>query len=370
MTADGARERSLVTASKPDLVILDTPELNAETPAHLLDDDVTPLSRLFVRNTGAMPAMDADTLASWTLAIDGFVRTPRRWTVAALRQEFGTVSQIAVIECAGNGRAFFAQPTGPVRWQHGAVGCVQWTGVRLADLLRTCGLQPEAIYTGHHSPDVYLDNSAPALSRGLPIDKALAPETLAAFAINGEPIPALHGGPLRLVAPGYPGASFQKWLTRIEVRDREHDGERMRDGHYRMPRAPVRYGEPYDPAQFEIITDMPVRSLITAPRDGFRAPANPPLSVRGHAWSGHEPVATVELSCDGGRSWQGANLGPLLDRFAWRRFELTLQPPPGEIEIIARATDTRGRAQPLDSVPWNPRGYCNNLCHRVRGRIG
>src|SRR6185436_10400567 len=136
---------------------------------------------------------------------------------------------------------------------------------------------------------MYLDGSGPAISRGLPIAKALAPETLVAFAINGEPIPALHGGPLRLVVPGYPGASFQKWLTRIEVRDREHDGERMRHGHYRMPRTPLRYGEPFDDREFEIITDIPVKSLITAPREGFSAPLGQPLTIRGHAWSGHTP---------------------------------------------------------------------------------
>src|SRR5258707_7398946 len=138
-------QRSLVAASKPDLVILDTPELNAETPAHLLDDDITPLSRLFARNAGAMPVIDPDNIASWTLAIDGFVRTPRRWTIAALQEEFETVSEIAVIECAGNGRAFFRQPAGTVLWRHGAVGCVQRTGVRLTDLLRSCGLRAEAV---------------------------------------------------------------------------------------------------------------------------------------------------------------------------------------------------------------------------------
>jgi DMSO/TMAO reductase YedYZ molybdopterin-dependent catalytic subunit len=276
-----------------------------------------------------------------------------------------------VIECAGNGRAFFPDPAGVVLWRYGAVGCARWTGVRLGDLLQKCGLLPQAVYTGHHSPDFYLDGSGPAISRGLPIGKALAPETLVAFALNGEPLPALHGGPLRLVVPGYPGASFQKWLTRIEVRDREHDGERMRDGHYRMPRAPLRYGEPFDPAQFEIITDIPVKSLITAPRDGFKSAANAPLLVRGHAWGGHTPVAKVELSFDGGESWRAARLAPASEPFAWRRFEFMLdRPPAGEIEIVARATDQTGRAQPLESVPWNPRGYCNNVVHRVRGTVG
>ena len=364
-------ERLLVAATKPELVVLDTPELNAETPAHLLDDDITPIARLFARNTGAMPVFDAAEIAAWTLKVDGFVRIPRTWTIAELKREFEVVTEAAVIECAGNGRAFFPDPAGTVLWRHGAVGCVSWTGVRLGNLLRKCELLPQAMYTGHHSPDIYLNGSGPAISRGLPIDKALAPETLVAFALNSEPLPALHGGPLRLVAPGYPGASFQKWLTRIDVRDREHDGERMRDGHYRMPRTTLGYGQPFDHSQFEIITDMPVKSLVTKPHAGFSIRAGEPLCVRGHAWSGHVPVGKVELSLDNGRSWRMAALAPARDRFAWRRFEFTwANPPAGEVEIVARATDTNGRAQPLESASWNPRGYLNNLCHRVPGRIG
>ena len=116
---------------------------------------------------------------------------------------------------------------------------------------------------------------------------------------------------------------------------------------------------------------MPVKSLITAPREGFTARAGEPLRIRGHAWSGHTPVERVELSFDGGRTWHEANLAPAADRFAWRRFEFLLDgPAEGELEIIARATDTGGRTQPLECVSWNPRGYCNNMCHRLWGRIG
>jgi DMSO/TMAO reductase YedYZ molybdopterin-dependent catalytic subunit len=366
-------QRGLVAAEKPELKILPTVELNAETPAHLLDDDLTPVRRLFARNTGTMPAPAAAEIAAWTLAIDGCVRTPRRWTIAELMAQFETVTQIAVLECAGNGRSFFPEPAGTVLWQHGAAGCVAWTGVRLADLLRACELAPGAVYTGHHSPDTRLDGRGPALSRGLPIAKALAPETLVAWAINGEAMPPLHGGPLRIVAPGFPGSASQKWITRIEVRDREHDGERMRNLHYRLPRAPVRPLPPggrYDEALFEVITDVPVRAVITAPHEGFAAPTDAPLAVRGQAWSGHTPLARVELSVDGGTSWRPADLGPLPDTFAWRRFSATLPPPqPGPIEIIARARDAAGRSQPLESAPWNPRGYCNNTVHRVRGWI-
>jgi DMSO/TMAO reductase YedYZ molybdopterin-dependent catalytic subunit len=364
-------QRALVAASKPELTILPTVELNAETPAHLLDDDVTPLRRLFVRNTGTMPLPDAADIAAWALTIDGCVRTTRRWTLRELQRQFATVTRIAVLECAGNGRAFFPEPAGTVLWRHGAAGCVAWTGVRLADLLHACGLNSDAVYTAHHSPDRRFDGRGPALSRGLPIAKAIAPETIVAWAINGEPIPPLHGGPLRVIAPGYPGSASQKWITRIAIRDREHDGERMLNLHYRLPRVPVRPGETFDAALFEVITDIPVRAIITSPREGFAAPAGAPLSVRGHAWSGHVPLARVEVSADGGRTWQAAELGPLADTFAWRRFTAVLAaPPPGAIEIVARASDAQGRVQPLESVPWNPKGYCNNTVHRVRGRIG
>src|SRR5215510_11256305 len=139
------QQRALVAAEKPELRILPTGELNAETPAHLLDDDITPLRRLFARNTGTMPVPSAADIAAWTLTIDGCVRTPQQWTVAELQRRFTAVTQIAVLECAGNGRSFFPEPAGTVLWRHGAAGCVAWTGVRLADLLADCGILPEAV---------------------------------------------------------------------------------------------------------------------------------------------------------------------------------------------------------------------------------
>lgn len=363
-------ERSLVAQQKPDLVLFETPEVNAETPAHLLDSDITPLPRLFVRNTGHLPVITQDALAAWTLTIDGAVRAPKTLTLHQLQVDFEQVSETSVIECAGNGRAYFTDETNVPPWTQGAVGCVRWTGVRMSDLLAACGVEPRAVYTAHHSPDRAIDGEGPAISRGLPIAKAMASETMIATAINGVALPYLHGGPLRVVAPGFPGSAWQKWLTRIEIRDREHDGERMTGLHYRMPRHPLRPGEPIDPSQFDVITDMPVRSVITFPRDGFTLSSAHPLAVRGYAWSGHIPVASVEISIDGGKSWHAANLAPQGERFAWRKFEFNLPPSlRGPIEIAARATDIKGNQQPLDSAPWNPRGYCNNAVHRVRGML-
>ncbi len=364
-------ERSLVAADKPDLVIHDTPELNAETPAHLLDDDITPTRLLFARNTGAMPVLSEADIAGWTLRLDGLVRHPRTWTVAALQREFETIAETAVMECAGNGRAFFAEPVRLVQWRHGAVGCVQWSGVRLGDLLRRCELLPQATTLGTTARTSISTARGRRSRAGCRSTRRWRRRRWWRLRINGEPLSHLHGAPLRLVVPGYPGASFQKWLTRIEVRDREHDGERMRDGHYRMPRQPVRPGEPYDNSDFEIITDIPVKSLITVAAGG--------ISSRRGRVAGHQRPR-LERTCTGRTGRAVARRRRVL---ADRRARSPARPvrlaavhlhadraARGAIEIIARATDADGRRQPLDSVPWNPRGYLNNVAHRVRGRIG
>ena len=322
-----------------------------------------------MRNTGRTPHFTESEIADWRLTIDGMVDRPQTFTRDALQRDFSIVTQRAVVECAGNGRAYFTEPTSIPPWRQGAVGCVAWRGIRLADVLTACGVQNSAVYTAHHSPELNVEGDGPALSRGLPIAKAMSPETMLAFGLNGVDLPQIHGGPLRVVAPGYPGSAWQKWITRIEIRDREHDGVRMTGYHYRMPRRPMRPDEPEGSVPLDVITDMPVRSVITAPADGFAVPAGMPLTIRGHAWSGHVPVSHVEVSIDGGASWHRAALAPAGDRFAWRRFEIVLQPLAGTLSVMARATDMQGRMQPLGSADWNPGGYCNNAIHVVTGRV-
>ena len=362
-------ERRLLAALKPRLRVFEDSALNAEAAPALLDPAITPISSFFVRNNGWLPAEPSADRGEWALAIGGEVGRPATWPLRKLRESFETVTVTAVLECAGFGRAGFDPPTDGVPWGRGPVGCARWTGVRLADLLRASGVKPSAVYTGHHSADLLADGSGqPAISRGIPIEKAMAPETLLAFEMNGEPLPFLHGGPLRVVAPGFPGSAWQKWLARLELRDREHDGEKMRGTDYRLPTVPVRPGEPVDEAQFKVIADMPVNSLITSPADGFQHAAGALIEIRGFAWSGHTPVLSVAVSADGGERWQTAELEDEAERFAWRRFRASVEPAgSGPVTIMARATDIQGRAQPLDSAPWNPRGYCNNAVHRVRG---
>src|SRR3954454_899500 len=245
---------------------------------------------------------------------------------------------------------------GTVMWSDGAVGCIAWTGVPLAALLQRCGVKAGAVYTGHHSADVALNGAGSALSRGLPIAKALHPDTLVAWAMNGEDIPAIHGGPLRLVVPGYPGSAWQKWIGRIEIRDRVHDGRLMEE--YRI--------------DGEVIEEMPVNCVITRPANGFEIPAARPLGVGGYAWSGRSPVQRGSGSGDGRASWREARLGEQPPSpFAWRRFDVEFAGlGPGPVEIIARARD-QDTEQPLwsRSHAGNPIGYCNNVARRVRGRV-
>jgi len=363
-----ARNPDPIDLCKPGLRRIEDPALNAEAEPHHLDAAETPFTSFFVRNNGDLPQIDPAGWDDWALAIDGTVERPRHFTLRELRSRFRTVTVTAVLECAGNGRAFLDPPVSGAQWHRGAVGCARWTGIRLADLLDDLGLGVDAVYTGHHSPDRQIGRpDRPALSRGLPIAKAMAPETLLAFGMNGAPLHALHGGPLRVVAPGYPGSAWQKWLARLEIRDREHDGEKMTGTDYRLPVEPVRPGDPIDPARFAVMTDLPVKSLITAPADGFTCPAGRPLEVRGFAWSGAVPVVAVELSADDGQSWMACHLDDAPDFFAWRRFRTTVTPSAGAVSLTVRARDAAGNVQPLGNGVWNPRGYANNGTHRITG---
>jgi sulfite oxidase len=344
---------------------------NGEPDPALLDrSPITPQSCFFVRNNGTVPTVASDASDDWVLTVDGEVQRPLSLTLRELKDSFEVVEEIAVLECAGNGRSAIQPATDGLQWGFGAVGCARWTGVRLADLLKAAHATPSAVYIGHESPDrVAGSPDRPALSRGLPIGKALARETLVAFAMNGAPLSREHGFPLRIVAPGYPGSAWQKWLNRVWVRDREHDGALMTGTNYRMPRHPIAPGAPIDPQQFDVITDLRVKSLITSPAEEFSARTGESLQIRGFAWSGHTPVATVAVSTDGGGTWLPALLDPAPGEFAWRRFTLDVIPhTAGPISIMARATDVAGRMQPLQAE-WNPRGYLNNSIHAVSGTI-
>ena len=354
-------------AEKPGLRLLNDRPLNAETPAHLLDDAVTPASRLFVRNNGFPPAtVDA---ADWRLAIGGESCTgPRTFSIAELKREFRPVTLALTLECGGNGRAEFRPRASGNQWTTGAIGCPSWTGVRLRDVLGACGIGDDAVYVAYDSADTHLSGAADktVISRGVPIAKALEPESLLAFAMNDAPIPRLHGAPLRLVCGGWPGSVSGKWLTGIRVRNRVHDGAKMNGASYRVPCRPVAPGTRVADEDMCIIEGMPVKSLITAPASGSSVAAGRPFEVRGHAWAGDLRVRRLELSSDFGATWQRATLHRPANRLAWQRFRANVTlPVAGYYEIWARATDENGVSQPMLVPGWNPKGYLNNACHRI-----
>jgi len=353
---------------KDGLTVLNDRPMNAETPAHLLDDAITPTSRHFIRNNGLPPeGVDA---AAWTVEIGGHVASPAKYTIDDLKKNFEVVTMALVIECGGNGRAYFDPPASGNQWTVGAVACSEWTGVRLKDVLEKAGPASDVVYTAHYGADGHLsgDASKVVISRGVPIAKALTDDALIAFEMNGAPLHPMNGAPLRLVIPGYPGSCSQKWLTRIDLREVVHDGPKMTGDAYRVPNRPVAPGEEVAKEDFVIIERMPVKSLVTSPANGAEL-AERTVEARGHAWVGDRTVAKVEVSIDFGATWKEAALDAPVNSGAWQnwRAEVTL-PQSGYYEIWARATDSEGVSQP-HAIAWNPKGYINNSMHRVGVRV-
>lgn len=354
----------------PSMVTLNQKPWNIETPAHLLDDDITPADKMFVRNNGLIPEnIDA---ANWTLTIDGEAVTNKKvFTLAQLKRDFPVHTYQLVIECGGNGRYGFYPATSGNQWKEGAVSCASWTGVRLRDLLKSAGVNDKAVYIGYYGKDVHLsgDPNQTVISRGVPISKAMEDETLVAFAMNGKDIPVAHGYPLRLVIGGWPGSVSGKWVHRISVRNKIHDGAKMSSS-YRVPIHPLEPGSKLEEDNSQIIESMPVRSVITYPKSGAMITKGKTLSLRGHAWAGDLSVAEMYVSIDFGATWQSCKVNKPANRLAWQRWDADVRfDQPGYYEVWARAVDSKGTSQPMVIPAWNPKGYLNNSCHRIAIKV-
>jgi len=349
---------------KNGLSILNNRPLNAETPSHLLDDTITPNDRHFIRNNGLVPQIDA---TDWTLTVDGEVHTPLVLTLEQLKR-FKQYTYALQIECGGNGRAGFNPPAKGNQWTYGAIGCATYTGVKMRDVLHSAGLKNSAVYTGYYGEDPHLsgDPNKIPISRGTPISKALDEHTLIAWEMNGQPLPALHGFPLRVVTPGWPGSTSIKWLKRIFVRNKEHDGPKMGGYSYRVPRYTVSPDSYISKNDMKIIESMPVKSLITFPKSPLNLKNKKSFLVRGHAWAGDRSVKAVDLSINFGASWLETSLAAPINPYAWQNWNTVINfPQKGYYEIWARATDIAGEMQPMVVPGWNPKGYLNNAMHRI-----
>ena len=355
-----------IIAQKSELIFHNKRPLNAEALVSNLNDHLTPYKDIFIRNNGLLP--DSIDLHDWQLKIDGeSVIEAKTFTMADL-EKFEEVSVEMVLECGGNGRSEFFPSTKGNQWNTGAVACMKWTGVRLSDVLNACGIKKDAVYVGFYGADKHLsgDPKKSPISRGCPIEKALDEHTMLAYKMNDEAIPLAHGYPLRLIVPGYPGSASGKWINKLVIRNKVHDGEKMVGNAYRIPRYPVHPGEEVKPDDMKIIEEMPVKSIITFPASGLKIHQGSSLRISGHAWSGHGEVKAVFISKDYGVTWHEAKLNQAKHIYQWQRFNYEMPfEERGYYEVWARAVDRFGRTQPLVMPGWNPKGYLNNAAHRI-----
>ncbi|MTI21503.1 molybdopterin containing oxidoreductase [Fulvivirga sp. RKSG066] len=352
-----------------DMIVLNDRPWNAEAQAHLLDDEVTPASKMFVRNNGLIPnKIDVN---KWTLTIEGeSAKQTKTYTLSDLKK-FPKHTYNLTLECGGNGRSEFNPPAKGNQWTVGAVSCASWTGVRLKDLLMDVGLKSDAVYIGYYGTDTHLSGNPEKepISRGIPLAKALQEETLVAYSMNGQDIPIAHGHPLRLVAGGWPASVSGKWVNRLVIRNKVHDGAKMGGQSYRVPCEAVEPGTNVPDEKMCIIESMPVKSLITYPKTGALLNKKS-LDIRGHAWAGELQVKEVHYSIDFGATWHLCELQAPVNRLAWQRWSAKASfPINGYYEVWVRATDENGHMQPMVIPGWNPKGYLNNACHRIAVKV-
>jgi DMSO/TMAO reductase YedYZ molybdopterin-dependent catalytic subunit len=353
------------------LIILNDRPLNAETPSHLLDDLITPVDKIFIRNNG-IPPINVDP-ATWILEIEGeSVESKIQFSLEELKKEFKHYTYQLTFECAGNGRDEFNPSAKGTQWTTGAVASPEWTGVRLRDVLKKAGIKEDAVYIGFYGRDTHISgnpNMVP-ISRGVPMKKALDKKTLIAWAVNGEDIPLMNGYPLRLVCGGWPASTSGKWLEKIVVRNKIHDGAKMNGFSYKVPCHPVAPAAKVAENEMCIIESMPVKSLITFPKSGVLIKHGQQLAVRGHAWAGDQKVSAMEVSIDFGVTWQACILLQPKNRLAWQHWRVKCSfPEKGYYEVWARAKDSSGNRQPMVIPGWNPKGYLNNACHRIAVKV-
>lgn len=315
---------------------------------------VTPVEQLYIRNN--LPAPDASIVAdrdAWQVRIEG-VRQPRSFSVRELKT-MGIETTAMVLQCSGNGRGFFPNKPSGTPWQVGAAGCVIWSGVPVRWVVEALGgLADGAMFmtgTGGEKLPEGLDPKSVVVERSVPL--AALGDALLAWEMNGAPIPLAHGGPLRLVVPGYTGVNSVKYVQRLAFTAQESDARIMSHGYRLSP--PGGKGDPSQPS----VQEMSVKSWINGPgADGSPVPAGV-VQIHGVAFGGLNAVRRVEVSLDGGTTWLDARLtGPDLGRYAWRQFVLAARLPAGTHTLVSRATDSRGQVQPQQRLE-NAGGYNN-----------
>jgi DMSO/TMAO reductase YedYZ molybdopterin-dependent catalytic subunit len=352
-----AQDVVTIPGKRAMIVHNDRPE-DLETPLAYFDQWITPNDAFFVRQHLPRPEMRE---ADFRLRIGGRVSKEIQLSLAELRK-LPQVRVPAVLECTGNGRGFYRPRVPGIQWGRGAVGNAEWSGPRMLDVLKLAGADLQAAFVTVNGADVGVAKT-PDFIRSLGMRKAIHPATLLALQMNGEPLPDLHGFPLRLIVPGWDGTSWVKWVTSLTVANEPDQGFFMNPA-YRFPKHPGAPGAPVDRADLEVIEGMPVKSYIAGPADGDKLSMGATV-LRGMAWAGEEHVTKVEVSTDGGSTWREAKLSPQNLPFTWRLWTAEWKPMrAGYYTVLSRATDSAGRVQPFVAA-WNPSGYLFNAVDRI-----
>ena len=271
-------------AGKEKLIVRSARPEDLETPVELFNSWITPNDTFYVRHHGYVPEVNA---ADWKLTIEGEVGKPMSFTLDDLKK-LPKATVTVTLECAGNGRAFMEPPVAGIQWEKGAVGTAKWGGVKLADVLKAAGVKPTGKFVYLNGADVGVGKQ-PDFVRQVPMEKAMHPDTVLAYEMNDQPLPKLHGAPLRAVISGWEGAYAVKWLNQITVADKESDSFWVKTA-YRFPTKRVAPGAAVDAKDMAPVSGLVVKSLISAPADGSAAKVGSAVRVSGFAWAGEATV--------------------------------------------------------------------------------
>jgi sulfite oxidase len=340
---------------RSDLIVHEEEPFNAETGRGALLTSV--------RDHGDVPEIDPD---GWRLRVEGLVERELSLSLETLRSAFAPRTVTATLQCAGNRRAGLIAVRdipGEAPWGPGATGTATWTGVGLGDVLALANPLPNAHEVGLEGADLSTEaQPAQRFGGSIPLEKGTQPEVLLAWEMNGEPLPRVHGAPVRAVVPGYIGARSVKWLERIALRETPWPGWFQHVVYRLLPP-----GEEPGPARGMELGLVALNCDVLAPQDGAEVAAGA-VELRGYAFAGGDrSVARVDVSTDRGTSWTQAELLEDLGRWSWRHWRIVLDLAPGEHEILVRAWDSSAATQPEDEAGlWNPKGYVNNARPRIR----
>jgi DMSO/TMAO reductase YedYZ molybdopterin-dependent catalytic subunit len=350
---------------KTDLILLTSRPPQLETPIKYFEDAITPNEAFYVRYH--IPPPTSVDLSTWRLKVAGHLDKPLELSFDDLQTKFPRSSLVAVNQCAGNGRGYFAPRVFGGQWANGALGNAEWTGVRLRDVLSVAGVRAGAVDVSFNGLDQPVMPTVPDFVKSLTVSRIMNdPNILVAYQMNGQPLPMLNGFPARLIVPGWYATYWVKHLSEITILDKEFDGFWMRKA-YLIPDTPCGCVAPGTaPTHTVPINRLDVRSLIIAPSGDQRLVGGKPVVLKGIAFDSGYGIQEVLVSTDSGVTWKRAELGKDLGNYSFRKWSFEWNPPrKGAYTLMARATNKIGESQPSEAL-WNPAGYLRNMIERVK----